>query len=138
MSHCDSGSTTEAVKERLHTMASIRIRAQAIQDFFNREEMMSLSPAVNLMLSIAVYATPSPSCSPPHGLRSVVLTDHVLCCGPSGLTCALVNLHSIVDIRLKSRPAAFCVESQGLHAFVNSSSVRVENVDLQHLQFFSP
>ena len=57
-------------------------------------------PAVNLMFSLAVYATRSPSCS----LDQFCLeTDHVFCCGPSGPACAFVHLRLIVDTRSQLR-----------------------------------
>ena len=60
-------------------------------------------PAVNLMLSLAVHATRSISCSPPPRSDQFCLERITLCCGPSGPAFACVNLRLIVDTRSQLR-----------------------------------
>ena len=93
--------------------------------------------SVNLMFCLGVYATRSPSCSPP--ARSDQFwsrAGHVLCCGPSGPFFLPLSINVlIVDTRSQLRSChRLCVSNpKKAQAYINASSSRVESVDHSHL-----
>ena len=75
-----------------------------------------------------------------HALTSVVLKGSLLfVAAQAGRFCLCQSTfdrgHSFTVL---PRPATFCVESQRVHAYINSSSVRVESVDRSLLHYFHP
>ena len=95
------------------------------------------------MLSLAVYATRPPSCSQPARSDQLCLertTSFVA--ARSGPAFALVKStldhgHAFTGAQLTQR-ATFCVESQRVHAYINSSSARGDSVDHSLLHPFHP